>query len=84
MLYLLLHYQFLEERGRKRDTVGLFRANGLEMIFALLTEAVAILVRIATVEVWKASFQRLFSRLGSLGMGLALNEWFYGQINGLL
>ena len=44
------------------------------MIFALLTEAVAILVRIAPVEIWEASFQRLFSGLGSLGVGLALDE----------
>ena len=56
------------------DTIGAFPASGLEIIFVLLTKAVVILVRIAPVEIWEASLQKLFSRLGFLGVGLALNK----------
>lgn len=51
MLQPLLNNQSSKKKGCKGDMVEAFCASGLEMIFALLVETIAILVQIAPVEV---------------------------------
>lgn len=57
-----------EKGGPKRSAVGPASTSGIEIIFPLLTEVVAVHVRLPEIQVWEPSFEEAFARLrGALG-----------------
>lgn len=73
-----------KEQSYKQGTVGTSGTGGIEMVFALLTEVVALQVVLSIIEVWKPSFEGTFLRALLPASGLNRKELVHPKLRDLL